>query len=191
MSDRKKAKVSETHIHIPKPRNWGDFDVEPFEDYCARWPDELSHIPNGVIETWIHRHWREFQSWLQFGALEWCYELHEFDSNQVMSIGHVGEWVKTLRYWGDDLHDKAHRKSTWLGSYMLEHGTTPAPIIVAESGGSWEHPREGGAMQEPYQLVEGHLRLAYLQAMIRRNHSTLRPQHSVYVATLPREKTGR
>jgi len=171
---------------IPKPRNYGSFDVEPFEDYLARLPAEFDAIPDLVIETWIYRHWREFQEWLPLRPLEWEYTLTSMPSAEVLRISHVSDWPKTLRYWGDDLLDGTFRKDTWLGRYMLEHGTAPTPLIVALNAGRWGHPREGGhAMQEPYQIIEGHMRLAYLQALIRRNYTTVLPNHQVFLAELP------
>lgn len=171
---------------IPKPRNYGSLDVESFEDYRARLPAEFDAIPDRVIETWIYRHWRDFQEWLPLRPLEWQYILTSMPSTEVLRISHVGDWPETLRYWGDDLLDGKSRKDTWLGRYMLEHGTAPAPLVVAVNAGRWGHPREGlCAMKEPYQIVEGHMRLAYLQALIRRGYTTVLPNHQVFLAELP------
>ena len=177
--------MTDRQLEIPEPRNWGTFDEEPFEEYLERWPVGLSHIPTDIIETWIHRHWREFQVWLPLNPFEWNYELLKFGEAEVMSIGHNERRMDTLRNWGDDLFDGTHRESTWLGGFMLKHGTTPAPIIVLQEAGEIEHPLDGGQMIEPYQIVEGHMRLAYLQAMFRRKYSAMQASHDVYVATLP------
>ena len=56
---------------IPAPRDWGTFDVEPFDQYRVRWPKKYNNVPDVVIETWIHRHWREFQAWLPLRPLDW------------------------------------------------------------------------------------------------------------------------
>ena len=171
---------------IPAPRNWGTFTLEPFGEYRARWPKKYNNVPDEVIETWIYRHWREFQIWLPLRPLDWNYEFKELSSEDVMNIGHVGDWMKTLRYWGDDLIDGSLRKKTWLGKFMLENGTTPSPIIVAKNAGGWIHPLEHARkMNEPLQLIEGHMRLAYLQALIGRSHSTTKSVHRVALATLP------
>ena len=160
--------------------------MEPFSSYRLRWPSKYSRVPDTVIENWVHRHWRDFQRWLPLNPLEWQYEIRVMGNDEIMSVRHVGDWQKTLDGWGDDLFEGRMRKTTWLGRYILETGTTPAPIIVAANAGSWAHPREHGRqMCEPYQLVEGHLRLAYLRAMIRRDQRELRASHEVVVATLP------
>lgn len=173
-------------IKVPKPKNFSSLDVESFKDYRARLPIEFDVVPDSVIESWIYRHWPEFQEWLSLRPFEWKYKLMSMPSTEILRISHVSDWPTTLQYWGDDLIDGPFRKDTWLGKYMLEHGTTPIPMIVAMNAGGWGHPREGWlAMQEPHQIIEGHMRLAYLQAMIRRNHTTLAAAHEVIVAELP------
>lgn len=172
---------------IPEPTTSGDFEVEPFETYFERWPTEYANVPSGVVETWVYRHWRDFQCWLPLQPLDWAYELKKMSSSEILTIGHVGTWPETLKYWGDDLFEGSSRRTTWLGRSMLDMGTTPAPIIVARDAGRYRHPREAANAPfiEPYQLVEGHMRLAYLQSMIRREHPQLRSHHEVFVATLP------
>ena len=175
-------------IRIPAPRNWGTHKIEPFSEYLTRWPEVYSNVPNEVIESWIYRHWREFQQWLPLRPLEWTYELSEVTSEEVLNVGHVGDWMDTLDYWGNELFDRPMRRNTWLGRFMLENGTTPSPIIIARAAGRWSHPREHDhLMHEPLQLIEGHLRLAYLRALIRRSHATLQPSHRVVLTTLPYE----
>jgi hypothetical protein len=169
------------------PENWGTFEVEPFADYHGRWQEVFGHLPPLVVETWIYRHWREFQQWLPLRPLEWRYEVRVLSSDEVMEIDHLGDWMKMIDLWGDDLFNGMHRKNTWLGRFMLEAGTTPAPVIVALNAGAWAHPHEhlSPLMREPYQLIEGHMRLAYLRGMIRRDHFALKPVHEVFIATLP------
>lgn len=171
---------------IPEPIILAETDVEPFETYFERWPTEYGHVPSGVIETWVYRHWRDFQRWLPLQPLHWAYELEQIKSSEILTIGHVGSWPDTLKYWGDDLFEGKARRATWLGRTMLDIGTTPAPIIVARNAGRYGHPREANApFVEPYQLIEGHMRLAYLKGMIRHGHPQLQSHHEVFVATLP------
>lgn len=171
---------------IPKPIGYGSFEVEPFEAYRARLPVDFGRVPDPVIETWIYRHWSDFQAWLPLRPLEWHYALVSMPSAEVRRISHVDDWPDTLEYWGDDLLDGGFRKNTWLGRYMLAQGTTPAPMIVAANAASYEHPQESGfTMAEPYQIIEGHMRLAYLQALIRREHPTVKNNHEVFLVELP------
>lgn len=170
---------------VPQPHRHGTIEQEAFADYMRRWPANFAHVPEAVIETWIYRHWNDFQAWLPIDPLSWEYAVVPLSNEEILQIGHVSDWPQTLSGWGDDLLDGKHRKGTWLGRHMLDSGTTPAPMIVALNAGSHVHPREHETMCTPYQLIEGHLRLAYLQAMIRRKHENLQPSHTVVIATLP------
>ncbi len=171
---------------LPEPINWGNFDVEPFESYLLRWPNEYRHVHRVIIETWVYRHWSDFQAWLPLHPMSWHYDTASMSNDEILTISHIGDWPQILQYWGDDLLNGTLRRKTWLGCYMLENGTAPAPIIVAKQAGQFFHPRERGErMVEPYQIIEGHMRLAYLQAMIRKSYSTLSARHSVIVATIP------
>ncbi len=169
---------------IPQPYRHGTTEQEAFADYIRRWPAQYAKIPETVIETWIYRHWINFQAWLPLQPLSWAYAVASMSNEEVLRISHVNDWPKILDYWGDDLFDGTSRRKTWLGGHMLESGTTPAPIIVALDAGSYVHPREQKNMCTPYQLIEGHMRLAYLQAMIRREHRNLQLSHTVVIATL-------
>lgn len=171
---------------IPKPVGYGSFEVEPFVAYRARLPADFDRVPDPIIETWIYRHWSDFQAWLPLRPLEWGYVLVSMPSEEVKQISHVGDWLATLKYWGDDLLDGDFRKNTWLGRYMLAQGTTPVPMIVAVNAASYEHPIEYGfSMTEPYQIIEGHMRLAYLQALIRRGHPAVKSNHDVFLVEFP------
>ncbi len=173
-------------IEVPKPKNYGSHDVESFDEYQKRLPGEFKAVPKVIVESWIYRHWREFQEWLPLRPLEWKYTLVSMPSAEIMRISHVSDWPGTLQFWGDDLFVGSCRKDTWLGKFMLGHGTTPLPMIVAIDAGHVGHPRERGLpMKTPYQIIEGHMRLAYLQSMIRRKHETLASTHDVFVAEIP------
>ncbi|WP_230439251.1 hypothetical protein, partial [Xanthomonas campestris] len=102
---------------------------------------------------------------------------------EIMHIGHFDEWLETLDYWGDELFRDQIRRSTWLATYMLTNGTSPVPIIVAANSSGLMHPK--GATMRSNQLIEGHMRLAYLRGMIRQNHTSLRQSHLVWLLSLP------
>lgn len=169
----------------PEPTDWGSLDVEPLSSYIKRWPKDLDQVPREVIETWVYRHWGDFLAWLPLQPFGWHYDEKSLSNAEILCISHVGDWPATLEYWGNDLIDGSSRKSTWLGRYMLENGTTPSPIIIAKNAGKFIHPREHGEhMVEPYQLIEGHMRLAYLQAMIKRTASSTKQSHRVLIASI-------
>lgn len=173
-------------MEAPEVIGYGDFNVESFAEYLGRWPDTLRDFPENLIENWVYRHWPQFRDdWMPQGALGWRYELNTFTNEQVMSIAHYENDLRSMDYWGDQLFVDRIRQSTWLATYMLEHGTTPAPILVLNAGCSVRHPRAiyEESILEPFQIVEGHMRLAYLRGMIRGHYPRLQLQHEVWVAT--------
>jgi hypothetical protein len=121
---------------------------------------------------------------LRFDLRAFHFEAVSFSNDEVMAIGHFDDWFKTLDFWGDDLFKDKLRRKSWLGAYMLQHGTVPAPIIVAMNAVGIEHPR-GGLLKTPTHLIEGHMRLAYLRGMIRHNHPWLKNSHAVWLLRFP------
>lgn len=169
----------------PRVENYGDSDVESFGDYYSRWPAHLSNFPSCVVENWVHRHWDDFEYyWLGRNIEQFRFELGGYTNPAIMEIGHVGDWLETMDYWGDELFRDDLRRDTWLAKFMLEHGSTPSPIIVATNVAGFEHPSSG--RMQPLQLIEGHMRLAYLRGMIRHQHPALQPLHQVWNVTLPK-----
>ncbi len=43
-------------MEIPKRNDPSDFKCESFEDYFARFPEELNHIPEDVVKNWMWYH---------------------------------------------------------------------------------------------------------------------------------------
>lgn len=176
-------------IMYPPVKGYGDFEVEPFESYSARWPVALSGIPRAIVEDWIYRHWHDFRNhWMQMQPHRWEFARASFSSFEILSIGHIGTWIPELDAEGVEYVTGAPRSRTRLAQFMLANGTFPVPIIVARDAGRIIHPRSGGeSMKEPYQLIEGHCRLACLRGMINSRHPNLSARHEVWVATIPND----
>lgn len=175
-------------MQYPSVRGYGDFEVETFDSYYARWPQELSAVPRQVVQDWIYRHWRDFSNhWSGLAPHTWSYELKSLSSEEIRSIDHVGTWISELDAEGVEYISDTPRSRTRMAKYMLEYGTFPVPILVAQSAGHVVHPRSVREfMKEPLQLVEGHCRLACLRGMMNAKHPNLAHQHQVWVATIPR-----
>lgn len=174
-------------MKYPPVKGYGDFVVESLEDYLARWPAELSTIPNQVVEDWIYRHWRDFEDhWSALKPHLWTYETTTFSNAEILSIDHVGTWIQKLDAEGVEYVTGARRSTTRLAQYMLTNGSFPVPIIVAQDAGHVVHPRNGGElMKEPFQLIEGHCRLACLRGMINSKHPNLGTNHKVWLVAIP------
>lgn len=142
---------------------------ESFESYLNKWPAELDNIPNCVIEQWCYRHNDQFiESWSSYNPEKWSFELVRFDNDMVYEIGHLKNELNHYDHVGRQYIKYEHTRD-FVGTYMLNYGTFPQPIIVAVDGGKLEHPRSrpGELMKEPYHLIEGHRRLGMLREMIR------------------------
>jgi hypothetical protein len=171
-------------MQIPAVQGDGSPDRESFEDYYARWPAEFSNFPKCVVENWVYRHWSQFRNnWLERSVKDFVFTSASYGNSHIMQIGHISDWLDTLDYWGDELFQSKQRQDTWLAKYMLANGTSPAPIIVATEASGLEHPSRFPMKQ--LQLIEGHMRLAYLRAMIRHHHPSLKASHLVWQVSLP------
>lgn len=172
---------------FPPVLHYGDIHAESFDEYYARWPAALEDIPRSVVQDWIHRHWSDFQRhWAKLEPHRWTFELASFSNDQVLSIDHVGPWIQELDAEGVEFVTGKSRSRTRLAQFMLGHGTFPAPIIVAHHASHVIHPRSGGErMKDPYQLIEGHTRIACIRGMINSDHPRLADRHDVWLVTLP------
>jgi hypothetical protein len=173
-------------VVYPAVARWGDIDRESFDSYYARWPPELRTIPRSVAEDWIHRHWRDFHEyWEPLQPHRWRFSLQRFSNERILSVDHVLEWIPELDAEGVEYVNGAERSRAGFAQFMLAQGTFPVPILVAENAGHIVHPRGfGEKMKQPFQLIEGHCRLACIRGMIQSRHKRLQEQHEVWVAEL-------
>jgi hypothetical protein len=171
----------------PSVRKYGDIDAEPFESYYARWPARLSGIPREVVQDWIHRHWQDFKNhWVGLEPHKWTFSKSRFSNEQILAIGHIGTWIPELDAEGVEFVSGAPRSRTRLAQFMLSTGSYPVPILVAKNAGHVIHPRSNREpMKQPYQLIEGHSRLACLRGMINACHPNLANSHEVWLAEIP------
>ena len=177
---------------FPQVKRYGNIDAESFEEYYARWPQKLSNIPRAVVQDWIYRHWADFRrDWIAMRPQEWTYALTRFATEQILTIDHIGAWIPELDAEGLEFAGTAPRSRTRLAQYMRANGTFPVPIIVAANAGHMVHPRSGGEqMKAPYQLIEGHSRLACIRGMIHASWPTLASSHELWVVTIPQRGSG-
>lgn len=168
-------------MNIPEVLKYGDFlEQETSDEYYKRFPKELSNVPRCVVENWIYRHWQCFQNnWMWLDLSTCSFEKKTYTNDEITTIDHVSDWIETIDYWGEELFKDENRQESYLGDFMLKIGTTPAPIIVAKDANNIVHP-DGDYMKTPLQLIEGHMRLAYLRGMIKCKYSQLQSMHEVW-----------
>jgi hypothetical protein len=172
-------------LKLDGPKNWGSFEVEPFEEYYGRVGKLFPNIPKCVFENWIHRHWRNFEGdWLDLDPKTFSFHSGVLTNHEVMIISHVSDWMRTIDNRGDDLIKNSQRRETWLAKYVLKYGTWPAPIIILKKENTYSHKRLG-KLAVPIQLIEGHTRLSYIRGLIRHRSNKVLESHRVWYAEFP------
>ena len=173
-------------MEIPKRNDPSDFKCEPFEDYFARFPEELNHIPEDVVKNWMWYHNEQVVEFSQlYDFTKWKFSLEDFDNDKIMEIQHFEYDLKLLDGKGQEfLQGRLNEHDT--AKFMFENGTSPCPMIVAKDAGNHVHHQreEGNLMLEPYHLIEGNRRLAYLRAMIGKPFPRLKESHKVWVVEI-------
>jgi hypothetical protein len=173
-------------MEAPRREDPSDFEQEPFQSYLERWPDELSNVPEDVIEHWLYRHNDQVSDFCEVYDLgTWSFELSTFDNGHILEVLHFEDELEKLDATGDRLIMEG-MPGYDTADYMLEYGTFPCPIIVAHMAGDHRHHKSVGdeTMLEPYHLIEGHRRLGFIRAMIRNNHPKLLRAHEVWVVNI-------
>lgn len=160
--------------------NSNNMVVESFEEALPKFKEVLPNFPECVLEQWTYRHFDNFCSdywWLDFTELK--FERVLFDREKIMEIN--SKIPDTLNFWGDDFINRPEyrAKNTWLGKYMMENRKWPKPIIVFDTNNNTaelEHE-----LLKPYHLLEGHFRLAYMQALIRYSIDNVQTLHEIWL----------
>ncbi len=152
-------------------------EKEPFPHFLRRVKPLLPSFPVQVIEDWVYRHCEALYdyAWLDFDHFE--FRLESWPTDRV--IADVQTWNEdTLRAWENLINNGYPRK---LESFMLSHGTWPVPIVVIDQPRKIPRKTARRVFREPYQLLEGHHRLAYLRTLAREDRAA--PEHALWVAS--------
>lgn len=151
-------------------------EKEAFDAYLARVQPLLPTFPSEVIRDWVYRHCEALYdyAWLDFHRFNFRNEM--WSTERV--VAEVQTWNEaTVKGWERLIYD-GHPRA--LESFMLEKGTWPVPITVIEEPKSIPRRQARRLFREPYQLLEGHHRLAYLRALARDNRTA--STHRIWIA---------
>lgn len=145
-------------------------NLEHFEDYYQRikLQREYSHIPEEVFKQWLWAHHDKEESitnygWLNYQNIE--FELCNWSSEQLKDIYVIESYREYY-----DLRASYNDLSRFCCTNKdLEHwkkeGTWRTPLIILDINSLSEVIPSHCELVSPYQLVEGHSRLGYLQSM--------------------------
>ena len=165
-----------------RPQNMDKIEKESFESALPRLKKHLPNFPECVLEQWVYRHFDQFYNNYWFlGFDKLVFDKMSFNFNDIMEI--KSKDLRGQDYWGDEFSNQEEtRMMTYLAKFMRENKTWPKPIIVFDTKSVSN--KFGEKFQEPFHLLEGHMRLAYMRALIRYKVAGVKPCHEVWVVTL-------
>lgn len=173
---------------IPRPIT-DEFDcvIEPVDAYMVRAKAALPDMPEDVIDQWLLNHPQVIDEtvwgWLDLASLQ--FTLEEWDARDIPAVDQdENNAVHTYRYYLDRRKpaDLSHRMRR-LVEYFEEHGTWPrSPIFLDNLQGQHASPF-GWACSMPYQLLEGHHRMAVFSLF--RDQHRIQDTHRIWVARKP------
>ncbi|WCE32072.1 hypothetical protein [Vibrio sp. SCSIO 43137] len=170
-----------------------------FEEFCELMPEELRNFPEDVLKQWVYEHGKGDGDVIDALNLipnlsQWDFQLVDLSNGEIEIIKHYPYDEKRLLEKGEWWLRSGRNNAPAFCDFMLEHGTTPVPIIVAQNASDQNHPilefrypEHEGPMLEPFHLLEGNRRFAFLRAMINSAETTLKDKHAVWVVTLPEQ----
>ena len=173
---------SDRLLYELEPDGFGGRHCESWEEWQPKASRVLPHFPDDVLKQWLYRHWKGVVcnwGWLDFQSMR--FELQSWTSEQIQS---------QIRTPHQEVVDKLSRRMTnpifqrsWLVQQMQENGTWPqAPIVL-------KYERDipmvnGKSLRAPYNLLEGHHRLAYLNKIIDQG-AYHQDRHDIWMIHIP------
>lgn len=159
---------------------------EKEQEYVQRVLRDLPHWPEEVILSWL---------WWG-GGLPTLFETLDLTrlsfKTQVWPTEEIPGIEVFHSSWSNDFEkDKraldlavAKPGTRWLADYMWEHGTWNTGIILLENREPERQLRTGYGQlfKQPYQLLEGHNRLTFLNRLIDLGKAA--PEHKLWIARL-------
>lgn len=170
-----------------------------FSDFCHKVPEELSNFPEDVLRQWVYEHGKGDGDVIDAlnripNLSKWTFDLVDISNADIESIKHYPYDEKRLLGKGEWWLKSGRHNAPEFCDYMLEHGTTPVPLIVAQNASYHNHPiiefrypEHEGPMLEPFHLLEGSRRYALLRAMINNDVDSLQDKHLIWVVTMPED----
>lgn len=151
---------------------------ETAEEYARRMQSTiLPHWPEEPLTEWLYRHYNNLETYEFLGYQSLRFERQTWHLEAIPGREAFAD-PRFCDNFSKGLEARAQGRD-WLARYMLEHGTWPTPILLLENiGGTLTYP-SGEKLNQPYHLLEGHRRLAFLNAL-RQNVWAL-PNHEVWL----------
>lgn len=164
--------LSKRDIAYLEPRfNELDDPIESSSDYARRVQERLPNFPESVITQWFydHHHCIEEHAWLDYPSLE--FKLVTFGA-KFFNLPCLRDHETVVQYRDYFLQGTDSARMYRLAAYIEDKGTWPVPPIIFDNAeGGFVSPW-GLRYSTPYDLLEGHHRMAVLYAMGKHKHGT-------------------
>lgn len=140
---------------------------EPLESqtgYALRVQRLLPNFPEQVITQWFRDHHDiiEQHAGLDYPSL--CFELTSFGPSEL-HLPCLAEHPTVVQYRNHFLQGVDSPRMKRLAEYMTKHGTWPAPPLIFDNPDGRFVAAWGFKYLRPYDLLEGHHRMAVLYAL--------------------------
>ena len=151
-----------------KPRGYGTFDTESFDDWWERMDSYFPGVDLRVLQQWMHRHWDDSEYWgLPISNLTSRLECWSIDSILTQKgtplLADIARKYPSPDEEFEDLNSKEASRYEPMFS-MNSTGTWNIPLLVLHSLDGFIY-HEQTFVSSRYWLIEGHQRLRYLRAM--------------------------
>jgi hypothetical protein len=150
-------------------RDWNNIDW--LGEYCRRINREVGRFPESVLEQSFYELYNYPGFVDEFSCINYYkvkFELVNFSVNNIMKImppkfsnSYLQESIENLKKINGDIKKSSYGHLHELINYWYKYGTWKVPIIVMNSSEFDE-----GDYKLPYQLVEGHNRLSWVQYFV-------------------------
>ena len=166
-----------------RPLRYETSDPEPAEAWYERNRGHVGHLHPLIASQWIHRHWH-YSPYCSLPLLGLSWTLEEWTSERLLAVhcprcmfdaAHDYQVFNTFP--GNPTAEPMNKAGTWDIPVVLLH--TPEGLIDAQ----------GPEANARHLLVEGHLRMRYLNALVRRGDAA--SAHRVFVLNCGTSQTAR
>ena len=162
-----------------------------FEEYYQRIVSttKLNHIPKTIFEQWIYYLHQDYNTlnnyaWINYENVE--FTLSEWDLDQLENVNVIEDFKS---YYLDRASysrlDQFCCTKEDLYNWK-EKGTWKTPPIIIDVNTFLKDKPSWSELTPPYQLIEGHTRLGYLNSLKRissANKGGIAPKHLIYLMT--------
>ena len=139
-----------------------------FDKYCERISKEMGTISECVLKQCFYKLYNYPGFAEEFGGINYYevdFHLEEWTTEEILKIlpprysgNYLNDRIESLRKLNGKIEDSSYGHLTELINYWHNHGTWMVPIIVIDSS-----EFKDSNYKLPYQLVEGHNRLSWIQ----------------------------